>query len=131
MVSTRPTVSQIVTFMLQTFFQLSSKVEVLILILIIHSLELFTSALADVVFFYWILSDSKSPQVSGPLFSILDVLNNAVVWMVSTRPPTSESSSPFSNPLVTVPNAPIRIGIITPCMFHTLLLSSLLLSFTH
>ena len=47
------------------------------------------------------------------------VLNNVVVWMVSTRPPTSKSSSPFSNPLVTVPNAPITIGIIVTFMFHT------------
>ena len=57
--------------------------------------------------FHWSLSDSKSPQVSRTLLSILAVLNNAVVWMVSTRPPTSKSSSPFSNPLVTVPNVPI------------------------
>ena len=69
--------------------------------------------------FYWILSDSKSPQVSRTLLSILAVLNNAVVWMVSTRPPTSKSSSPFSYPLVTVPNAPITIGIIVTCMFHS------------
>ena len=40
-------------------------------------------------------------------------------WLVSTRPPTSKSSSPFSNPLVTVPNAPITIGIIVTCMFHS------------
>ena len=39
--------------------------------------------------------------------------------MVSTRPPTSKSSSPFSNPLVTVPNAPITIGIIVTCQFHS------------
>ena len=39
--------------------------------------------------------------------------------MVSTRPPISKSSSPFSNPLVTVPNAPITIGIIVTCMFHS------------
>ena len=39
--------------------------------------------------------------------------------MVSTRPPTSKSSSPFSNPLVTVPNAPITIGIIVTSMFHS------------
>ena len=32
--------------------------------------------------------------------------------MVYTRPPTSKSSSSFTNPLVTVPNAPITIGII-------------------
>ena len=68
--------------------------------------------------FHWSLSDSKSPQVPKTLLSILAVLNNAVVWMVSTRPPTSQSSSPSSNPLVTVPNAPIIIGIIVICMFH-------------
>ena len=39
--------------------------------------------------------------------------------MVSTRPPTSKSSNPFNNPLVTVPNAPITIGIIVTCMFHS------------
>ena len=69
--------------------------------------------------FHWSLIDSKSPQVSRTLLSILAVLNNVVVWMVSTRPPTSKYSSPFSNPLVTVPNAPITIGIIVTCMFHS------------
>ena len=68
--------------------------------------------------FHKSLSDSKSPQVSRTLLSILAVLNNAVVWMVSTRPPTSGSSSSFSNPLVTVPKAPITIGMIVTCMFH-------------
>ena len=67
--------------------------------------------------FHW--SDSKCPQVSRTLLSILAVLNNAVVWMVSTRPPTSKSSSPFSNPLVTVHNAPITIGTIVTYMFHS------------
>ena len=84
--------------------------------------------------FHWSLSDSKSPQVSRTLLSILAVLNNVVVWMVSTRPPTSKSSSPFSNPLVTVPNAPITIGIIVICMFHSFLKSlarSRYLSFSH
>ena len=65
--------------------------------------------------FHWSLSDSKSPQVSRILLSILAVLNNAAVWMVSTRPPTSKPSST----LVTVPNAPITIGIIVTCMFHS------------
>ena len=69
--------------------------------------------------FHCSVSESKSPQVSRTLRSILGVLNNAVVWMVSTRPPTSKSSSPFSNPLVTVPNATITIGIIVTCMFHS------------
>ena len=69
--------------------------------------------------FHWSLSDSKSPQVSRTLLNILAVLNNVVVWMVSTRPSTSKSSSPFSNPFVTVPNAPITISIIVTCMFHS------------
>ena len=69
--------------------------------------------------FHRSLSDSKSPQDSRPLLSILAVLNNVAVWMVSSRSPTSKSSSPFSNPLVTVPNAPITIGIIVTCIFHS------------
>ena len=69
--------------------------------------------------FHWSLSDSKFPWVSRTLLGILAVLNNAVVWMVSTRPPTSKSSNPFSNPLVTVPNAPTTIGMIVICIFHS------------
>ena len=59
--------------------------------IIIYSLEFFTTVLAD----------------------------NVVVWMVSTRPPTSKSSSPLSNPLITVPKEPITIGIIVTFMFHS------------
>ena len=69
--------------------------------------------------FHWRLSDSKSSQVSRTLLSILDVFNNAVVWMVSTRSPTSKSSRSFNNPLVTVPKAPITIDIIVTFMFHS------------
>ena len=79
--------------------------------------EFFTSALADG--FHWSLSDRKSPQVSRTLLSIQAVFNNAVVWMVSSRPPTSKSSRPFSNPLVTVPKAPIKTGTIITFMFHS------------
>ena len=68
--------------------------------------------------FNWGLSDSKSPEVSRTLLSILTILNNTVVWMVYKRLPKSKSSSPFNNPLVTVPNAPIMIGIIVTFMFH-------------
>ena len=39
--------------------------------------------------------------------------------MVPTHPPTSKSSSPFSNPSVTVPREPITIGIIVTVMFHS------------
>ena len=62
--------------------------------------------------FHESLSDSKSPQVFRTLLSIL--------------------ASPFSNPLVTVPNAPITFGIIVPCMLHSFfhsLASSRYLSF--
>ena len=69
--------------------------------------------------FHRSLSDCKSPQVSRTRLNILAVLNNAVVWVVFTRPPTSKSSSPFSNPLVTVPKAPITIGIIVTCTLHS------------
>ena len=69
--------------------------------------------------FHWRLSDSKSPQVSRTLLSILAVLSNAVVWIVSTRPPNSKSSRPFNNPLVIVPKAPITIGTIVTLMFHS------------
>ena len=69
--------------------------------------------------FHWILIDSKSPQVSRTLLSILAVLNNVVVWIVSTLPPTSKSFSPFSNPLVTVPKAPITIALLVTFMFHS------------
>ena len=79
--------------------------------------------------FHWSLNDSKSPQVSRTLLSILAVLNNAVVWMVSTRPPTSKSSRPFYNPLVTVPKAPITIGTITTHSFFNSLARSRYLSF--
>ena len=66
--------------------------------------------------FHLSLSDSKSPQISRTHLSILAVLNNAVVCIVSIRPPTSKPSSPFNNPLVTVPKAPITIGIIVNFM---------------
>ena len=67
--------------------------------------------------FHWSLSDSKCPQVSRTLLSILAVLNNVLVWMVFSHPLISKSSSVFNNLLVTVPKAPITIGIIVTFMF--------------
>ena len=61
------------------------------------------------------LSDNKSPQVFKNLLSILTDLNNAVVWVVSAGPVISKSWSP----LVTVPRAPITIGIIVTFIFHS------------
>ena len=67
--------------------------------------------------FQWSLSDSKSPQVSRTLLCILAVLINVVVWIVSIRPPTSKSFCLFHNRFVTVPKAPITIGIIVSFIF--------------
>ena len=58
----------------------------------------------------------KRPSGHCPSSQYSGVLNNVLAWMVSTRPPTSKSSSPFSNPLVTVPKAPITI---VTFMFHS------------
>ena len=69
--------------------------------------------------FHWSLSDSKSPKVSRTRLRILAVLSNAVVWIVSTRPPTSKSSRPFKNSLAIVPKAPITIATIVTFMFHS------------
>ena len=69
--------------------------------------------------FHWSLGDSKSAQVSRTRLRILTVLSIAVVWIVSTHPPTSKSSRPFNNPLVIVPKAPITIGTIVTFMFHS------------
>ena len=74
--------------------------------------------------FHWRLRDSKFPQVSRTLLSILSVFNYAVVWMVSTRPPTSKSSKPFNNHFVTVPKAAITLGIIVTFMSRYLSLFS-------
>ena len=70
--------------------------------------------------FHWSLSDRKSPQVSRTLLSILADLSNAVVWIVFIHPVISMSSSYFINPLVTVPRAPIPIGINVTFMFRSL-----------
>ena len=68
--------------------------------------------------FHWSWSDNKSTQVTTTLLSILADLNNSVVLMVSTHPVISKSYSPCTNPLVTVPSAPITIGMIITFIFH-------------
>ena len=69
--------------------------------------------------FLWSLSDSKSPHVSRTRLRILAVLSNVVIWIVSTRSPTSKSYWPFNNPFVIVPKAPITIGTTVTFMFHS------------
>ena len=69
--------------------------------------------------FHCNFSDSKSPKVSRTCLKILAVLSNAILWRVSTHPPTSKSSRPFNNPLVIMPKAPITIGTIVAFMFYS------------
>ena len=89
----------------------------LIIIIIIYSFMSFPYQCLLIVP-HWSLSDSKSPQVSRTLLSILAYLNNAVVWMVSTRPLIFNSSSTFISLLVTVPRVPITISITVTFMFY-------------
>ena len=69
---------------------------------------------------HWSLSESKSLQVPR-MHSILADINNAVVWTVPSSLVISKSSGHCTNPLVTVPRAPITIGIIVTFMFHNFL----------
>ena len=71
------------------------------------------------MFFHWSLSDSKSPQVSRTLLSILADLNNGL-----HSPSYFQSSNLFINPLVTVPSAPITIGITVTFIFHSIFSNS-------
>ena len=63
------------------------------------------------VVFHWRLSDSKSPQVSLDLVSVVDNLNNVVVWMVLILPLITNSTSFSPKPLRTVSSAPTTISI--------------------
>ena len=76
------------------------------------------------MFSFWSLSDCKS--IFSILLSILADLNNTIVWMVSDPLIISMFPSPCINPLVTVPRAPITIGVIVTFMFHSFFFNSLL-----
>ena len=73
--------------------------------------------------FHRSVSDSKSPQISRILLSILAILNNAVVWVVSIHPPISNSYSLLLKPLETAPSASVTIGITVTLMIHSFLSS--------
>ena len=68
---------------------------------------------------HWSLSDNKPPQVSKTLLRILAVLSNAVVWMVSTCPLISKSSSHFIILLGIVPSVLITVGFLVTFIFHS------------
>ena len=66
---------------------------------------------------FWVIASLlKSPGLFLVFWPFSIIL---LFWMISTRPPTSNSSSPFNIPLVTVPKAPITIDIIVTGMFHS------------
>ena len=66
--------------------------------------------------FHWSLSDSKYPQISRTLLSILVDFNNAIIWILSTRPPISNSSGPLIKEIVS--STPITIGITVTFRFY-------------
>ena len=82
--------------------------------------EFFFSQQRLLAAFHWSLSDSKSYQVTRTLLSIRVDLSNVVVRMDSILPRISNSSSPFSRLMVTVPSAYTMIGIILTPMVHNL-----------
>ena len=59
-------------------------------LLLLILLDFFTSSLDD-----GLSQEFEWQQVSRTLLSILAVLNNDIVWMVSTRPATSKSPNPL------------------------------------
>ena len=65
---------------------------IIIIITIITSL----SHQRYLVVFHWGLDNTKFPLASSTLLCILADLNDVVIWMVSIRPPISDSSSPLS-----------------------------------
>ena len=81
--------------------------------------QLFTPFRVFSMVSHWSLNDNKFPQVSRTFLSILANHNNAVVWIVSTRPLISKSFILYPSPLVTVPSAPITIGITVTFTFHS------------
>ena len=68
--------------------------------------------------FHWRLSDSKFPQVSTTLLSILADFNAAVIWMISILLLITSSSNPIPSPLMSVPSALTTIGITVTLMFY-------------
>ena len=69
--------------------------------------------------FHWSQSDSKSPQLSRTLLSILTNLNSAVVWMVSILVQISCSSHFFLRFLKIVQRASTMIGITVTFIFNS------------
>ena len=72
----------------------------------------------QLVFFYWSLNVSKSPQISETLVRIGVELNYAVVEIVSAGPSISNYSISFTKPFEIVPSTLITIDETVTFMFH-------------
>ena len=68
--------------------------------------------------FHWSSSDSKSPQLTRNVLSILADLSSAIVWIVSARPLNLNPSNPVAKHLGIVPSAPVMTGITVTLIFH-------------
>ena len=102
--------------MLHNFFHLSCKIQIFDYYYYHYYSGIFTSA------FHKILIDNNFPQVSRTLHSILaDLYNSCVGWIVSIRPLISNSSSPHSKALGTIPRALSDITV--DLIFHNFLSS--------
>ena len=127
------TIGTIVTFMFHSFFNSLARSRYLSFFslsfrFILWSARTAKSTILLLLLFYlnfshqWFLTKVRvtaSLRKSPGLFSVLADLKNAVVWMVSCRLLIFKSSSPCTNPLVSVLNAPITIVITVTSMFHS------------
>ena len=104
-----------VIFSFHSFFQLSSKIQVL---------SLFCSLWVSHTSISWSQGDSKCPQVSWTLLCILADQNNAVVRMVWILLLIFNSFRPLSKPLRTVSRMPTTIGFTVTNMFRGYFFSS-------
>ena len=96
-------------FQVSQLFQLWGKIQISV---DIFAWEFFTPSLAD-----RLSEEFEWQQVSRALLGILADLSNAIVWMVSTRPLISKSSSPFISPLVI--NQMRRLLLVSPSLSYS------------
>ena len=102
------------------FFSLSFNFTLLLFLLLFYTFERFSHQRLLMVF-HWGLTNCKSSQIPE-LFSVFWPISSQYpsrVWIVSTRPLISKSSSSCINHLTTVPRAPITIGISITFMVHS------------
>ena len=107
---------------LQEFYQfLSTIIIIVVFVVVIISFHVNCSHHSQLVGVQWSVSESKCPQLSSTLLRIVADVNNFVVRIVSIFSLISNSFSPLSKHLATVPSAPSLIGITVTLMFYSFL----------